>query len=330
MKYRNLEIIMAILTVAHFNSMRLNAQGDYWIKTNFNRETNVLCFAVDKNRTLFVGTNNEGIYYTEDAGVTWTHSNNGLNDTIVNCLYLDSRGGLFAATHHGVFRSYDGGKSWVGAGLGDHIIRSLTVNAIGEIIAGGDFFLFRSADSGRTWLPSDKGLIKTCVHSLFTASNGIIYAGSRNIWPHTNGGIYRSIDHGHSWSKSSNGLLNEYVNCITVTPDSSILVGVGQYFDDRTKGVYRSIDDGQHWYQAYESFGNLALPFCFAVDSSQRILLDDCGTYIHISDDDGITWEGIDSIELMGEVSCMIVDPGGFIYVGTSRGIYRSSSSTLP
>ena len=62
---------------------------------------------------------------------------------------------LFAATNKGVYRSADGGKTWVAAGSGTEALnvrRLLVDQASGTIWAGAwKEGVLRSADGGKTW-----------------------------------------------------------------------------------------------------------------------------------------------------------------------------------
>jgi len=84
--------------------------------------------------SVFVGTrpyggSNDGIFCSDNLGVTWTQRNNGLTNFWIEGMAL--RGSeLFAGTDDGVFNSTDRGLSWVAVntGLIDRNITSIAAN----------------------------------------------------------------------------------------------------------------------------------------------------------------------------------------------------------
>ncbi len=72
-------------------------------------QTSITSFITNKLNQLFIGTD-KGIYFTEDAGVTWQ---NVLADSVVTTLTRDSKNYLYAGTNKGTFlRSTDNGMTW--------------------------------------------------------------------------------------------------------------------------------------------------------------------------------------------------------------------------
>lgn len=68
------------------------------------------------DRTVFAGSEEDGVMRSEDGGATWESWNFGLFDRHVFCLAVSpdyaGDGTLFAGTQIGVFRSGNGGRSW--------------------------------------------------------------------------------------------------------------------------------------------------------------------------------------------------------------------------
>jgi len=75
-----------------------------------------LSIAVDPSdsSTLYLGTTGQGVFRSRDAGLTWSVSASGLQDSAVRSLAVDplSSSVLYAGTPTGVFRSVDGGETW--------------------------------------------------------------------------------------------------------------------------------------------------------------------------------------------------------------------------
>jgi len=81
---------------------------------------------------------------------------------------------VFAATKEGLYRSADGGATWVRAtqGLKGDEVEAVVVGRDGQVFAGTFDGVFRSADGGATWKPMNEGLMNTDVRALAIAGGG--------------------------------------------------------------------------------------------------------------------------------------------------------------
>jgi photosystem II stability/assembly factor-like uncharacterized protein/protocatechuate 3,4-dioxygenase beta subunit len=153
----------------------------------------------------------------------------------------------------GVYRSIDGGASWVPltSGLTGAQIHTLTMHPVNPNVI---FFatqqswpvgpstssrLFRTTDAGASWEELRCGLPE------FLSINQIVfYPGDPNIMylgsEIDNGGVYRSDDGGTCWYKIFNG----NVNTIAVHPANPEVVYAGTW---SAGGFYVSLNGGQSW-----------------------------------------------------------------------------------
>ena len=108
---------------------------------------------------LFVGTEDNGIYATHDAGITWTKIEAGIDHSTFYTIAFDPSDPnvMYAGGYvTGVYKSVDGGKSWkrVCKGFSVESIHSIAVdpNESRRVYAAtiGDG-VYRSDDSGDTW-----------------------------------------------------------------------------------------------------------------------------------------------------------------------------------
>lgn len=111
-------------------------------------------------RVFYAGTEDDGIFMSNDAGKTWRASNNGLTNPTVYSIACDpsKAENLYVGTHGGgVYRSLDGGTHWqpINDGLTTmvvHVVIVLPSNPsvlLAGTLNGG---LFRSTDGGGHWL----------------------------------------------------------------------------------------------------------------------------------------------------------------------------------
>ncbi len=208
-----------------------------------------------------------GLMKSLDGGLTFNITSLSFNITNYyrgNRILIDPNNTdvLIVATSNGIYRSSDGGNTFVNtfssANLTD--IEFHTTNS--DIIYGaskGNTSIYKSTDNGINWsqsgsgLPSTNSVVRACVS--VTADNpSVVYAlfGDNN-----NGfyGVYKSIDEGQNWTQQSNNpnLLGWsttgsdsdgqawYDLAFAVDPNDEKILFVGGV------NCWRSTDDGQNW-----------------------------------------------------------------------------------
>ncbi|HET8595803.1 MAG TPA: sialidase family protein [Intrasporangium sp.] len=179
---------------------------------------------------LLVAMSAGGVYRSSDAGASWAPSNPGIRAYFMpdneypeygQCVHKVARGAegaLYAQNHKGVYRSDDGGTTWVSIADGlptdfgftilAHPSRPGTVWNIPvaddgqRIPPDAQLQVQRSDDGGRSWRMQAKGLPAdsfTCVlrdaASLDTEDPVGVYFGTRN------GDVFGSVDEGESFSR---------------------------------------------------------------------------------------------------------------------------------
>lgn len=108
---------------------------------------------------FWAGTEDDGVYRSEDGGKSWHSSNHGAGLITVYGIAVDPKhpDTIYLGTHEGgVYRSHDGGKSWrqKNAGLKNLIVHALAISPSNpEIVFAGTINggLYRSADGGESW-----------------------------------------------------------------------------------------------------------------------------------------------------------------------------------
>jgi photosystem II stability/assembly factor-like uncharacterized protein len=182
-----------------------------------------------------------GIYKSTDGGKAWTHL--GLRDgQQIPALVVDPRdpNRLFAAVlghpygpndERGIFRSIDGGKSWI------------KVLSVDENTGGSDIEME----------PSNPDVLYA---SLWEAREGPWE--DNNEFQGNNGGLFKTTDGGNTWRPLTKGLPNHLgqVNvAIAASLHSRLYATVGttdrgEYGSAAGLGLYRSDDAGENWYVA--------------------------------------------------------------------------------
>jgi molybdopterin converting factor small subunit/photosystem II stability/assembly factor-like uncharacterized protein len=181
---------------------------------------------------LAVGISAVGVWLSEDGGSTWAISNEGIVPRYLpeeararpygRCVHNMHRAPLrperlFMQFHGGVYRSDDGGRSWIdiGGGLPSDFGFPLVVHPTDpdaayvvpldsdrdRVTAGGRVRVYGTRDAGLTWTASGDGLpaeaYLTILRQAFTADDRDplgLYFGA------TSGEVFGSADGGSSWS----------------------------------------------------------------------------------------------------------------------------------
>jgi len=219
------------------------------------------------NNKLLVGYDTEGIYRSDDGGVTWHPSQDGIktsaivsieydpdDDNIVYCMTARVDNGV--SKDVGIFKSKDGGRTWYQVhnmkshyGYFNNLITfsEKKENGLRTVYAGtlADGPVLCSYDGGETW--SEIGLDGYMITRLQYVDNALVAT--------TDNGIFVTSDDGKNWEKRVNGLKGTpidvnnpelgstyYVYSFAFDPDnhSNWYCGLGTE-------LYVSYDRGMNW-----------------------------------------------------------------------------------
>lgn len=136
---------------------------------------------------------------------------------------------------HGIFKSTDGGATWVAAqsGLGNPYVFTLALDPVtpGTVYAGTQEGFFKSTDSGGTWVSASTGLYANI--NAVAVAPGVLHVGTYV------GGVFRSIDGGLSWTPTNTGLGSQNVWALVRDPATPATLYAGT-----SAGVFRSVNSG--------------------------------------------------------------------------------------
>lgn len=109
--------------------------------------------------------------------------------------------------------------------------------------------VFRSTDGGSTWVAVNNGLTHPAINAL-AVTPGAGGPGTAYIFAGTCGGVFRSSDGGESWVETSSGLINPETRSLAVTyaDDGTGLVRL--FAGTAGNGIFVSTDNGATWTSA--------------------------------------------------------------------------------
>jgi photosystem II stability/assembly factor-like uncharacterized protein len=178
-----------------------------------------------RGRVLYAGGDSGGVFKSTDRGGSWFAVNDGLGSLSVRTLAVAPSNSqmLYAGTQDGVYRSANGGGSWVPtAPLGAGEPRTVAVDPgdsktvyIG--LRGGG--VYTSTTGGDNWTAANTGLGNWEVPALVIhpTNNQRLYAGTNG------GGVYVTTDGGGSWSAMNDGLGDWTVESLVQRADCDAL-----------------------------------------------------------------------------------------------------------
>ena len=201
---------------------------------------------------VFVGTSTGSVFLSVNGGRSWSHLSHlgSNNDYVVGRIVVDPKNEavVFASGWNvedqksgSVFRSHDGGKTWVA--LPD--IRSMSVRALAMarsdanvLVSGTLDGVYRSGDGGDSWRrisPANHAEIRN-VESIAIDPNdpNVIYAGTWHL-------AWKTRDGGVTWRRIDQGMVEDSdVFSIVVDPANPSLV-----YASACSGIYKSDSGGE-------------------------------------------------------------------------------------
>ena len=265
---------------------------------------------------------NGSIYYSSNSGESWEIRDNGLIETNVISMEIDSDGNLYAGTiDSGLFRSSDKGISWSNIIIPDvDRVDIIEFDQSDRITINSGNKLYHSSDSGTNWTQvfnSDTAFFLS--RFLTVNDNGSIFIGGFTFFVEEV--IFYSNDFGVSWDSVNFG------NTIKLTALYSAGNNVYAAFDDFS--IKYSDDDGETW-QIFPtiSFGS---PVVAMKKLNNGIFLAGTQTNgVFYTSDNGNNWNFL-SVGLPSGSSdfpnFIAADINSILYIGYySQGVYKNDT----
>ncbi|HEX2252744.1 MAG TPA: hypothetical protein VHQ65_05720 [Thermoanaerobaculia bacterium] len=295
--------------------------GRTWLSRATGIEDNqvyALATVPDRRDRLYAGTLN-GVYRSDDAGLTWERVTNHLPEVYkVTSLWVDPRHPetVFAGTWQRAYRSDDGGLTWRGVFQG--MLEDSEVFAMrprpghpGELWASTCGWVYQSRDMGGSWVRHKEGFENRRTPSFEALPGGRLLAG-------TVGGLHVSDDDGRHWRRV--GPAELAIHAIAYHPRRPERV----FFGTEGSGVWVSRDGGTTVERLARGMTNLRVAALVSAGREVLAAVNHAGpaSGIYSSRDGGRSFEGAPGV--VPTVLSMAVH-GASVYAGTERGLWERS-----
>jgi hypothetical protein len=171
--------------------------GDHWTTVSFTIKP-IFSLVFTRTGGILAASYGKGVYFSTDAGSTWSSSNQGVDTLKAQHLAIAPDGDIYLATETGVFRSTNNGALWSRVSPNwNAAVHKVGVTHAGTLFAIAHNGVYRTIDKGGTWTQINEGLTTSLTGALLISNNGYVYVGT---W---GSGVFRSIDktdpHVHDW-----------------------------------------------------------------------------------------------------------------------------------
>jgi len=231
---------------------------------------------------------------------------------------------LFAGGDGGVYKTTDGGSTWVAVKTGSSIL-SLAIDPVTPniIYAGAWECIYKSIDGGSNWITIDTGLpYGPSVRALAIdpRSPNVVYAGTLVY------GVFKSSNSGVSWALANTGLASEIdVHALSIDPSNSSVIYAGT-----NAGVFKTTNAAQSWTSVSAGLQTSTTYYSVVVDPDNPNTVYVASLYnayyagIYRSTNGGTNWELANS-GVVGAGARALAIASGVIYVATGGGgVFRS------
>jgi Secretion system C-terminal sorting domain len=309
----------------------------------------------NSNGTSYAGTESDGVFSWEGSSLAWAQC--GIDPVSVTSIAFNSSNNLFASTGAGVFEQRPADGLWlrVSDGLSRSTVYQIYFSASskrlyastadglyvlpvgtnewtpltkqwtydfvespdGNNYAGTNIGIFKSVAGVDTWaIMQTVGIPYTRIYCVALDSAKDLLAGTSNT------GAFVSTDGGSFWTQTGVSSPFIFYSVMTMGIDSRGRIFAGTDMS----GAYYSDDLGVNWNSIPSISGKSVT--CFLVNNPAMYFAGTSDSGAFASTDHGSNWHLSNNGLTDSSIMSLNVDQQGLLYVGTNKGLFRSTGIT--
>lgn len=305
---------------------------------------------VNNGTHLFAATNPEGLFVSDDNGISWEQINSKPCENKIRAIATNDIGTFISTQEDGVFLSIDNGKNWQPTNTGlpnNSKICYLFAEGNNLYAASRGKGLFKTSNNGNSWEHSSVEINTLSVNALLytndkliagTFGGGIYYSDNTNLVP---GGLMPSIKSLYSnsdkiYAGSTEGLFYSDDNAVTFNylgPYQRQILSI--YISGDTifvgtlhNGIFKSALDNTNWKQTDNGIPPHSSVNCI-IKKDDKLLVGTDEDGVFSSANNGSLWTQANNDMANSNIKALFVD-GDKIFAGTAdKGVYCSIDNGL-
>jgi photosystem II stability/assembly factor-like uncharacterized protein len=268
--------------------------------------------ALPSGRVIAAADDQEGLFYSDDEGQTWSPTSNEFAVTLLND-FISTDGGVLGYIHDALHKSTDGGETWVFMSEGMDLaqVYQMAFVSADTMFAHTAMGLWRTDNAGQNWsLIVDQPANAAERRFAYDPAGGlVVMADTALLWSNSLGDQFFDIT-------PPGGVKPDFVRYRA--SDSLIIVNTPE-------GAVRSLDNGQSWQLLLPAQSGTLVNLAFHPGGRiyAYIIYDSGGAFFWFSDDQGSNWTPVQGDwNTTLEINELFISQTGdiFLFVATTDG----------
>lgn len=191
--------------------------------------------------------------------------------------------GLSSGSNQSLYKSSDGGKTWVP--INTPLVSSISAfNAEIVYVGSLELGMGKTLDGGKTWIPS--GLANTQIMQVNTVDANTVYALTTGKYAVNGGTVSKTMDGGVHWNELYSSHWARPTTLYAVNKNT-VYVGLQRGFLENSK-ILKTSNGGKSWSTIYVGKKNMEVKHIYAVDENTVFVATSAGILKTL--DGGASW----------------------------------------